>query len=110
MEITTAKEAQELAAVHFAICSTNPRVNQEPGAPKKVELNGQRDAAAEERATRAVDQQTSQEPQTTTRVTLDTENTPDNYKLFLAKYERNRDSCQKPHNHNPTMIALKLWD
>ena len=86
-EITTAKEAQELADIHMAICSTNSKVIQRiQERQKEAEHNCQRDVAAEERATMAMDQQTSLKLRPLTRPTLDTKTTPDDYKLFLAKY------------------------
>ena len=74
----------------------------------EAEHKGQREVAVEARAAnvqaanaqRAVDQRTALKPQLLTGQTLETETGPDDYKLFLAKWERYRDSCLKPHNHD----------
>ena len=59
-------------SIHFTVCSTNPEVMQKAkDRQKKLEHNRQRDAAAEERATRAVDQRTTQKPQPLNRTTPD---------------------------------------
>ena len=75
-----------------------------------MEHNCKGDAGAEERATRSMDQQTTPKPQPLIRPTIETKTTPDDYELFLANWERYRDSCLKPHNHHASEIALQLWD
>ena len=49
---------------------------------------------------KAIEQCTAPKPQLLERPTLDTETTPDNYDLLMAKCERYRDGCLKPHNQD----------
>ena len=81
-----------------------------------MEHKHQRAEAAEARAAnvevaneqRAVVQRTNQKQQPIARPALDTDTTTNNYNLFLAKWERYRDGCLKPHDHNESRISLQL--
>ena len=57
-----------------------------------------------------MDQWNAPKLQPLTRLTVDTKTKPNDYKLILAKWDRYRDGCLKPHNHNAAAIALHLWD
>ena len=106
-EVTSVKEAQDLPAIHFGVCSTNPDVIQKKQeCQEEAEHRHQRDQAAEVRANlQATDMQKAVEKnpaKTATAKTTDPgyQKTPDDYNLFMAQWERYRHGCIKPHNHN----------
>ena len=74
----------------------------------EAEHKHQIDKAAEARAAniqaanaqRTRDQRAAPKPQPLTRPTLETETRPNDYNLFLAKWERYRVGCLKPRNHD----------
>ena len=59
---------------------------------------------------RAGDHRAASKPQPLTRPTLEAKTTPDDYDLFLAKWERYREGCLRLNHHNTSGIALQLWD